>query len=378
MVVVLAPALWAAPAAKAAPPSTEIRHKTRDLEKVKAELDRKREETERLKKETEELATDLKKSETKIQSVEETLGYTRSKTRDVQQKIALAKNEHDHLVQDVSSNKSKLQNSAVQYYVASALLGPRDVTSVYARQLVQGQSQLFFDSESRRQAARSNLNNLTTTGQSLREEMERQEGILGDIRAGYANKEKLLEKKKTRAQIIQAELKDLERTSEELSGLIDVLRSKVKQEQEQEKKERRAKQDSGQSPLSSHSLPWPVRGTVVERFGRQKQAEINTTYISNGIVVQPATSAPVKSVGQGTVLYAGQFMRYGYMVLIEHPGDWYSVYGRLAKWIVEKGQAVTAGQEIGQAGMSSTGRPEAYFELRFYGKPVDPMPWLVP
>jgi hypothetical protein len=84
LVVVLAPALWAAPAAKAAPPSTEIRHKTRDLEKVKAELDRKREETERLKKETEELATDLKKSETKIQSVEETLGYTRSKTRDVQ------------------------------------------------------------------------------------------------------------------------------------------------------------------------------------------------------------------------------------------------------------------------------------------------------
>jgi small subunit ribosomal protein S1 len=48
------------------------------------------------------------------------------------------------------------------------------------------------------------------------------------------------------------------------------------------------------------------------------------------------------------------------------------------KRIKDPAEVVTAGQEIGQAGMSSSGRPEAYFELRFYGKPVDPMPWLVP
>lgn len=361
----------------AAPPSAEIRHKTRDLEKVKAELGRKKEERERLKKETEELASELSKSESKMQSVEQSLDFTLSRTRDVQQKIASAKNEHDHLVKETSEKKSQLRETAVDYYLASALMGPRDVTTVYSRQLINGQAGLLMNTENKRHSAKTSLNSLTTTGQTLRQEMQRQQGILSDVKSNYASKEKLLEKKKTRAQMIQSELSELQKTSEELSGLIEVLRTKVRQEREQEKKERQDRHASGQSPLPPRSLPWPVRGPVVEKFGRQKQAEINTTYISNGIVVQPSLSAAVKSVGNGTVLYAGQFMRYGAMVLIEHPGDWYSVYGRLGKWTVEKGQAVTAGQDIGQAGVSAVGKAETYFELRFYGKPVDPMPWLM-
>jgi septal ring factor EnvC (AmiA/AmiB activator) len=52
--------------------------------------------------------------------------------------------------------------------------------------------------------------------------------------------------------------------------------------------------------------------------------------------------------------------------------------GRDGKWIVEKGQAIAAGQEIGAAGIRGDGKGETYFELRFYGKPADPMPWLLP
>lgn len=370
--------VFAAPHLFAAPTTTEIRHKTRDLEKVKAELNRKRQETEQLKREADEISSDMKKSESKIQSVEHTLGFTRSKTRDVQQKIASAKNEHDHLIQDVAQCKSNYEKSAVQYYLASSVLSPSDVTTIYSRRIMQGQAGVFFDSEQKRERAKDNLDNLAVTGQTLREEMERQESILGNIRAGYASKEKLLEKKKTRTQIIQGELKELERTSEELSGLIDVLRTKVKKEQDQEKQERIAKQKSGLSPIRTNSLPWPLRGAVIEKFGRQKQAEIGTPYISNGIVVRTASLQPVKSVANGTVLYVGQFMRYGQMILLEHPGDWYSVYGRLDRWFVEKGDTVTVGQEIGQTGVTAEGKAETYFELRFYGKPVDPLPWLTP
>ena len=161
--------------------------------------------------------------------------------------------------------------------------------------------------------------------------------------------------------MIQAELKELERTSEELSGLIDVLRTKVRHEKDEEKKERVAKQKSGVSPIRANSLSWPLRGTVIEKFGRHKQAEIGTPYISNGIVVKATGPREVKSVANGTVLYAGQFMRYGQMILLEHTGDWYTVYGRLGRWLVEKGDAVVECQTNCEAGVKPDGKGETYF-----------------
>jgi septal ring factor EnvC (AmiA/AmiB activator) len=71
-------------------------------------------------------------------------------------------------------------------------------------------------------------------------------------------------------------------------------------------------------------------------------------------------------------------MSYGAMTVIEHPGDWYTVYGRLEKWTVERGQAIKAGDAVGATGVGADGNSETYFELRFYGKPTDPMPWLAP
>ena len=93
-------------------------------------------------------------------------------------------------------------------------------------------------------------------------------------------------------------------------------------------------------------------------------------------MIEPPHPSDIHVVADGQVLYAGNFMSYGPMTVVEHPGDWYSVYGQLSRWNVEKGQMLKKGEVVGQTGISIEGRPEAYFELRFYGKPVDPLPWL--
>jgi septal ring factor EnvC (AmiA/AmiB activator) len=243
---------------------------------------------------------------------------------------------------------------------------------------VLGQSQALHGTQARQQTMHTTLDELTDTGQTLRREMGRQEDVLTEARSGQANKEKLLEKKKTRAQAVQAELKGLEQTSQELASLIDILRSKARQEKEEQKRERAANQKSGRSPIAAKSLAWPMRGTIAEKFGRQREQESGGAYISNGILITARAATMVKAVAAGTVLYAGQFMRYGSMVLVEHPGDWYSVYGHLNQWAVEKGQVVKEGDPIGGTGVRGDGLNETYFELRFYGKPVDPLPWLEP
>ena len=81
-------------------------------------------------------------------------------------------------------------------------------------------------------------------------------------------------------------------------------------------------------------------------------------------------------MADGKVLYAGEFMSYGAMTVLEHAGDWFSVYGQLDGWSVEKGQMVTSGETVGTSRPRSSGGAEVYFELRFYGKPTDPLPWL--
>jgi septal ring factor EnvC (AmiA/AmiB activator) len=116
-------------------------------------------------------------------------------------------------------------------------------------------------------------------------------------------------------------------------------------------------------------------GKIQTKFGRQDNPKTGTTYISNGILIVSDDDL-VRAVADGKVLYAGQFMSYGSMTVMEHLGDWYSVYGHLAKWDVEKGQELKKGDPIGQARLSTNGKKETYFELRFYGKPTDPLPWL--
>ena len=112
------------------------------------------------------------------------------------------------------------------------------------------------------------------------------------------------------------------------------------------------------------------------KYGRQTHPTLGTPFISNGIVIGVQEAKPVQVVADGRVLYAGKFLSYGSMVVIEHVGDWYSVYGHLSNWHVEKGQQIKRGDAVGQTGNTEGGSFETYFELRFYGKPTDPLPWL--
>lgn len=370
VVCLLAPGLWGARL------STEIADKSKDLEKVRAELELKRLEKERLKKEAESLTNEVKQTEYKVTGLQKSLLNAQVRTREIEQQLAQTKNERDRYIEKLDRNTDVLKNSLQTYYLASSVMPSSSFVPVYARHLNHAQMQHIKRLEGRKQEADGSLNELGEIHDVVRSEMERQESQLIRAQNGLEDKEKLLEKKLTRRQIIERELKDLERTAEEMVSLIDVLRSKVKEEAEKEKKERLAKQASGQSPIPARSLPWPLSGKILEAYGRHKHPELGTSYISNGIVIGSDKPADIHAVSSGRILYAGIFMSYGSMVLVEHPGDWYTVYGRLSQWNVEKGQAVNKGDVLGRTSTNTKGQAETYFELRFYGKPTNPLPWL--
>lgn len=121
-------------------------------------------------------------------------------------------------------------------------------------------------------------------------------------------------------------------------------------------------------------LRFPVRGELVGRFGAPR-AEGGTTW--KGVFIRAGTGADVKAVATGEVVYSDWLRGYGNLIIIDHGGDYLTVYGNNDTLLKEVGDAVSGGDAIASVGTSGGGGESGlYFELRHQGRPLDPMQWV--
>jgi septal ring factor EnvC (AmiA/AmiB activator) len=125
------------------------------------------------------------------------------------------------------------------------------------------------------------------------------------------------------------------------------------------------------------ALDWPVAGQLVGRFG-QPVSRAGTTVSRNGIEVAADGGLVVRAVHPGRVTFAGPFSGFGTLVIVDHGGNDYSLYGYLAMASVEEGDAVGTASELGRVGAAPAGSSGLYFEVRVDGRSVDPLQWLKP
>jgi len=113
---------------------------------------------------------------------------------------------------------------------------------------------------------------------------------------------------------------------------------------------------------------WPVRGSVVKRFGRSQGTR------HDGVDIAAPRGTPIRSTDSGTVIYSGNEIKgYGNIVIIKHGPIFTSVYAHNALNLVREGDRVQRGQVIAQVG--STGRAKRahlHFQIRNHNKPIDP------
>jgi septal ring factor EnvC (AmiA/AmiB activator) len=140
--------------------------------------------------------------------------------------------------------------------------------------------------------------------------------------------------------------------------------------------------DAGAQPITlplesfQGALPWPVRGRVAARFGRETSSRFGTAVVRNGIEIEVPEGQRVTAVHEGTVAYADQFTGYGTLVIVEHGAGGFTLYGYLGSATVQRGSRVEQGSVVGISGRSPAGNPSVYFELRIDGRPADPLQWL--
>jgi septal ring factor EnvC (AmiA/AmiB activator) len=121
-------------------------------------------------------------------------------------------------------------------------------------------------------------------------------------------------------------------------------------------------------------MPWPAAGTVVSRFG-ESYAEGKLR--RNGLLMHTDTSAEVRAIHYGRVVFANWLRGFGLLTIIDHGDGYMTLYGHASSLYNTAGDWVDAGEAIAQAGQTGgTDKTALYFEIRHNGKPDNPSRWL--
>ncbi len=127
------------------------------------------------------------------------------------------------------------------------------------------------------------------------------------------------------------------------------------------------KENTKQSHSTAVDWAWPAEGKILKGFQAQNA-------LSKGIDIGGKLGEPVSAAASGTVVYAGEGLRgYGKLIIIKHSDKYLSAYAHNKRLLVKEGDTVKKGEKIATMGQSGTDSVKLHFEIRYDGKPVDPL-----
>lgn len=189
-------------------------------------------------------------------------------------------------------------------------------------------------------------------------------GKRGEFEGARKDKKKFLKKIKKKKEYGIKTRKELQKASNNLNDLIKKLLSKLVS-------------GEGLNILDKKGrLVLPVKGKILNKFGRQKDKQYGSFIVHNGINIKAKSGTPVRAVFNGKVLYTGELEGYGNLVIIGHGKDYHSLYGHLDRIDAKPNQVVQSGDIIGRSGDTGSLVGETlYLEMRKKGKPIEPVRW---
>lgn len=133
----------------------------------------------------------------------------------------------------------------------------------------------------------------------------------------------------------------------------------------------------------------PVKKTPVEtpanwngRWQWPCECKLIASFHSNGglhkgIDLKGNLGDSVLAAGAGHVVYAGDGLRgYGKLLIVKHSDKYLSAYAHNSRLLVKEGDVVAVGQKIAEMGSTGTDSVKLHFEVRYDGKPVNPLNYL--
>lgn len=204
------------------------------------------------------------------------------------------------------------------------------------------------------------------------------ETLIGKVKKKQGEITRLRRKKEKRVSGIIKDDRELVRLIDEvveqekgLKKLVEISnRSKVLASQSREV-----------SPVARRKgvLPWPVKGKIIHGFGSHRHPVFNAVVKSSGLEIQAPRGTPVLAIAEGEVVYADWWQGSGNLVILDHGGEYKTLYLHLDTLSVRNGNKVLESQVLGTVGDSDSMIGTSLgLQIRNRGVPLDPLLYLRP
>jgi murein hydrolase activator len=386
---VIALILAGVPAGARAGPQDELKDIRGRIETLKKQLT----ESESSKAE---VADSLKDSERAVSETSRKLYRISGQRREVNSALSRLQAQIRITENNISDEQATLSRLLYQQYIdgqsdAVKLVLTGEDPNEIARQL----HYLSYVSRARAELLASLRENLAGL-ERLTGETRRKSSELHALQSEETLQMRRLEKEKAERQRVYAKVSDdidksrkqlstLKRDEERLSQLIERLAQEAARKGNKKNNRKPGKRltnqalpnaDTGSGPFRElkGKLRLPVIGELMNRFGGQRQ---DSGLSWKGLFISAKPGRDVKAVAGGQVVYADWLRGFGNLLILDHGDGYMSLYGNNESLLKQVGEDAKAGDTIAATG-NSGGNPDSglYFELRYQGKPFDPIPWV--
>ncbi len=361
----------------------------KELEELRGRIEALQKELERSEESRAEAADALRESERAISRTNRQLFEIAQQRRPLTAALARPQDKARQLAARIGSERERLEKLLYRQYVAGQpetlrLMLNRQDPNETARQL----HYLGYVSRARAEliaGLRADLRRLD----ELAEAATRKSADLRALeRAESEEKRRLVGEEAKRKQVLSRVSNDINRQRREISTLRqnEQRLTRLIERLAEEAERRRKSTGVRNSKLPDDSvagaafrklkgrLRLPVIGELMNRYGSPRQ---DGGLSWKGLFIAARPGQDVKAVASGQVVYADWLRGFGNLLILDHGGGYMSLYGNNEALLRQVGDELRAGDTLASVG-NSGGNPDSglYFELRYQGKPFDPMPWV--
>ena len=375
--------LSTAPAWAAQAPSEELKALRARLEKLKRDIAR----GEGTRSEA---ADALEASEVAISEAGRKLEALAADRREVEAKLAELGDEARSVRKRLSEQRALAARLVYQHYTSAGTAGAFEILAGATDLNALARDRVYLDYVAL--ARKSVLDRLVAEADRLRdlteETAQRQQELAvienqeaaqrARLETERANRKQVLAKLSAQIEGQRREVGALERDERRLTKLVQDLAKMLaaRKPAPRPAPSTRAPEPRTGAPFEQLKgrLHAPVRGQVTERFGSPR-ADSGLSW--RGLFIKAPAGREVKAVAAGRVVFADWLRGFGNLLIVDHGDGFMSLYGNNETLMSQVGEPVRSGDTVATVG--STGGNTAsglYFELRYQGKPFDPLGWL--
>ncbi|NEX61365.1 murein hydrolase activator EnvC family protein [Noviherbaspirillum galbum] len=120
-------------------------------------------------------------------------------------------------------------------------------------------------------------------------------------------------------------------------------------------------------------LRLPVKGDLIAKFGGKR----GDGPAWKGLFIRAPEGSEIRAVAQGRVVFADWLRGFGNLIILDHGGEYLTIYGNNQAVLKHAGDLVKTGEVIASAGNSGGNEQSGlYFEMRHQGRAFDPLGWV--